>query len=79
MKFEVLELTDKVGQQVTPLPKEKYPSALTCIFIIMFNCSEMHACFLMNNHLTCTYYTVAHFMKHIILGLEPTFTCMHMA
>ena len=34
MKLEVLELEERVGQQVTPLPKDKYPSLLTCVVSI---------------------------------------------
>ena len=38
MKLEVLELEERLGQQVTPLPKDKYPSLLTCVVSIFTYC-----------------------------------------
>ena len=38
MKLEVLESEERLGQQVTPLPKDKYPSLLTCVVSIFTYC-----------------------------------------
>ena len=38
MKLEVLESEERLGQQVTPVPKDKYPSLLTCVVSIFTYC-----------------------------------------